>query len=154
MPTAISIDDIHAYITQTYVGLNIIDSWGEQTYFYNPGKALKRGTYFMTIKEKNGDHDKASDLDREEVFRLNIGLPKPRFIKLFGSPPKRPAKGQAIEGKWHFAKLNLLTPHPVYGWMSWVSVLNPSHQLFEQCKPLIEEAYEKAVAGFNKRLNA
>ena len=133
MSSAISIDELHAFVTQSYDGLNIIDSWGEQTYFYNPGKALKRGTYFMTIKEKNGDNDQASDLDREGVFRLNLGLTKPRFIKLFGQPPKRPGKGKAIEGSWNFTKLDELTPHPVYGWMSWVSVLNPSQEQFEQC---------------------
>ena len=153
MSAGISIADIHAFITQSYDGLNIIDSWGEQTYFYNPGRVLKRGTYFMTIKEKNGDNDQASDLDREDVFRLNMGLTKPGFIKLFGQPPKRPGKGKAIEGIWDFTKLGELTPHPVYGWMSWVSVLNPSHHQFERCQPLIQEAYDKAVTGFNKRLN-
>ena len=154
MPAGLSIEDIHGFITQSYDGLNIIDSWGEQTYFYNPGKALKRGTYFMTIKEKNGENDQASDLDREGIFRLNIGLTKPGFIKLFGEPPGRPGKGKAIEGYWNFTKLDELTPHPVYGWMGWVSVLNPSRQRFEQCRPLIQEAFDKAVAGFAKRLKA
>ena len=35
---------------------------------------LKRGIYFCTIKEKDGDNDKASNLHRYAVFRVNFGI--------------------------------------------------------------------------------
>ncbi|WP_285826033.1 DUF6194 family protein [Schaedlerella arabinosiphila] len=44
-----------------------------------------------------------------------------------------------------------MLPHPVYAWMGWVSVLNPSNQTLEQLKPLIQEAYEFSAEKFEKR---
>jgi len=39
-------------------------------------------------------------------------------------------------------------PHPVYGKMYWVCVLNPSAETFETVKGLLAEAYE---AGMRQR---
>lgn len=50
-----------------------------------------------------------------------------------------------------FAALDWLLPHPVYGWMSWVSVLNPSAANFNTVKPLLAEAYDLAVDKVAKR---
>ena len=45
-------------------GTVLVNSWGETGVFYNPGKVLKRGVYVLTVKEKDGDNDRASQLDR------------------------------------------------------------------------------------------
>ncbi len=45
----------------------------------------------------------------------------------------------------------LIFPHPVYAWMGWISVLNPSENTFEALKPYIQEAYEYAKERFAKR---
>ena len=135
-----------------YPGTVAVDAWGETSVFYNPGNRLPRGVYFATVKQKDGDNDKASDLTREGVFRLNIGTSKPMFLDAFGPPPKRPAKGCAIDGPWDFTQLNQLTPHPVYGWMSWVAVLNPSRETLTDLMPLIDAAYDKAKAAFHKKV--
>ncbi len=111
------------------------------------------GAYFCTLKEKDGDNDKASQIDRDGVFRFNFGLPPSAFIEIFGVKPKRPAKGEIIEGRWDFTELNKLMPHPVYGWMGWVAVLNPSQEVITELKPLIRLAYEKAQQSFKKRLS-
>ncbi|WP_343035315.1 DUF6194 family protein [Parasulfitobacter algicola] len=47
-----------------------------------------------------------------------------RYLELFGPPTPRLGKGGVIEGNWHFTAKNTLTPHPIYGWMSWFSILN------------------------------
>ena len=44
------------------------NSYGERSFFYNPGHLLPSGTYFLTIKTHDGPNDKASQLDRENVF--------------------------------------------------------------------------------------
>lgn len=147
-----TIDDVRTYIVDTFPGLVFVDAWGEQSAFYNPGHRFARGAYFCTIKQKDGDNDKASHIDREGIWRLNFGLPKHAFIELFGEVPTRPAKGGIVEGPWNFTKCNLLMPHPVYGWMSWVAVLNPSASTFSQCKPLMALAYEKSVKSFETRV--
>ena len=134
-----------------FAGLAPQHHWGELTFFYNPGGQLRRGTYICTIKDKDGENDKASRLDREGVYRLNLSLPRPDYFHRFGPLPERPGKGGTIHGEWDFTALDRLTPHPVYGWMGWVSVLNPSRKTFEIVKPLLALSYEKAVAGFRKR---
>lgn len=73
-------------------GTVLIDSYGERALYYNPGRKLKRGVYILTIKEKDDPNDKSSRLDREKVYRLNIGIRKSTFLKLFGALPNRPGK--------------------------------------------------------------
>ncbi|HFD31547.1 MAG TPA: hypothetical protein ENJ28_02375 [Gammaproteobacteria bacterium] len=122
-------------------------SWGETSLFYNSGKILPNGIYFCTIKEKDGDNDKSSNLDRDGVFRLSIGISKESYEKEFGERPKRPSKG----GGHNFTEVNVLMPHPIYGWMSWVKILNPQEETFEKILPLITEAHSNAVLKFNKK---
>ena len=126
-------------------------AWGERAYFYNPGNRFARGTYFLTIKEKDGENDRASNLKTAGDWRLNFGIQRKTFTNIFGAPPLRPAKGSVIEGPWDFTEQDVLTPHPVYGWMGWLAVKNPSLETFEFCKPLIIDAHEKARQTFMKR---
>ena len=51
-----------------------------------------------------------------------------------------------------FTRTDTLLPHPVYAWMGWVCVLNPSAQTFESMKPLIRESYMFAKEKFEKRV--
>ena len=145
------VEDIVARIKNDFEGVVPKSSWGETSLFYNPGMALPNGVYFYTLKEKNGDNDKASKLDRDGVFRLSIGIAKQSYEKHFGSKPKRPPKGGIIDTGHDFTALNTLMPHPIYGWMSWVQVLNPSVSMFEDLLPLIAEAHANAVIKFNKK---
>ena len=138
-------------LLERFPGTIAVDAWGETSLFYNPGRMLPRGVYFATVKEKDGENDRASKIDREGVFRFNVGTSKPLFLERFGPPPPRPGKGQAIEGEWDFTKLDTITPHPVYGWMSWVSVLNPSAQTLEEMDDMIEAAFLKAKTAFDKK---
>jgi hypothetical protein len=119
---------------------------------YMSARALPRGVYFATLKAKDGDNDRALNLNRPDVFRLNIGVSKPTYRSLFGTPPARPAAGGVVATGHDFAALDTLLPHPVYGWMAWVSVLNPSPATFESVKPLLAEAHGLAAAKFRKRV--
>ena len=134
-----------------FPGTQAVEAWGETSLFYNPGQVLPRGVYFATVKERDGENDKASQLDHAGVFRFNLGTSKALFFERFGAPPRRPGKGQAIDGPWDFAALDTLTPHPVYGWMSWVSVLSPSSRTFDEMEEMTNAAFEKARAAFGKR---
>lgn len=129
----------------------LIDSYGERALYYNPGRKLKRGVYILTIKEKDGPNDKSSRLDREKVYRLNIGIRKSTFLKLFGVLPNRPGKGETVGMDVDFSLPDRILPHPVYAWMGWICVLNPSKATFETLKPLIAEAYEYAKEKYGKR---
>jgi len=143
--------DILEFLLADYNGTKVVSAWGESSVFYNPMQRLPRGVYFATIKENDGENDKASNLDRDGVFRFNIGTSKEIYQESFGSLPARPSKGCVIEGAWDFSVLDELMPHPVYGWMGWISVNNPSKKTFSSLRPAIGAAYEKAVKNFEKR---
>lgn len=147
----ISVEDILRNIEETFPGLRCINTWGETSFFYNPNNVLKRGVYFCTIKEKDGENDAASNLNREGVFRVNFGISPRSFLHLFNQKPIRPQKGGIIAGNYDFTELNSLMPHPVYGWGNWVAILNPSGASWENVQPLLNEGYELAVKRYQKR---
>ena len=97
-------DDILDYCIKNLKGTVLIETWGEKAVFYNPGNILKKGVYVLTIKEKDGENDKASGLDRKDIFRVNLGLRKEAFIKLFGEIPARPAAGAVVDMNYDFKK--------------------------------------------------
>ncbi len=145
-------DSIIEHLLDRFEGTRVVEAWGERSIFYNPGLMLPRGVYFATVKEKDGENDKASHLDRAGVFRLNVGTTKPLFLERFGPPPSRPGKGGVVDGPWDFTAADTLTPHPVYGWMSWVAVLNPSNETLSIMNEIVEAAFGKAKASFEKKV--
>lgn len=143
---------IALYITDTFTDVHPAAVWGETAFFYNPRRALPRGVYFATLKDRDGGNDRASGLRRPGVFRLNIGISAGTYRSLFGRQPTRPAAGGVVDTGHDFEVLDQLLPHPVYGWMSWVSVLNPTPATFERVMPLLAEAHALAAVKFAKRV--
>lgn len=144
-------DEILSGCLETLEGTVLVSSWGERGIFYNPGGKLKRGVYVLTVKEKDGENDRSSRLDREGVYRVNLGLRRETFRRLFGPLPQRPPKGGVVDMPCDFSGLDQLLPHPVYAWMGWVCALNPSRQTFAELRPLILESYEYAKEKYAKR---
>ncbi|WP_237065847.1 DUF6194 family protein [Microbulbifer guangxiensis] len=147
-------DEIADYLASHYEGLIPVDAWGERSFFYNPEKRLPRGIYFATLKEKDGENDRASDLGREGVFRFNFGISRATYESVLGPKPSRPVAGGVVDTGHDFRRLNTLMPHPVYGWMSWVCILNPERGSFENLLPLLEESYALAVRKYEKRIRS
>ena len=139
-------------ITADYDGVVPKASWGETSLFYNPGHKLPNGVYFCTLKEKDGANDKASQLDRPGIFRLSIGVGPAHYEALFGPRPERPSKGGVVATGHDFTAVNQVMPHPVYGWMGWVHILNPAADQWQVLHPLITTAYQRAVKKFNKKV--
>lgn len=144
-------EEIIKYCTSNFADVVVTNSWGEKGIFYNLGGILKRGVYVLTIKEKDGDNDKGSFLDREGVYRVNVGIRKESFKKRFSYIPKRPAAGQIVTMDFDFTALDIIMPHPVYAWMGWVCVLNPSLETWKEFECLVQESYEYANQKFAKR---
>jgi Family of unknown function (DUF6194) len=150
--TPLSPAEIVADICERLDGVMPKASWGETSMFYNPGKALPNGVYFCTIKEHNGDNDKSSNLDRDGVFRVAIGLAPQSYKDLFGARPPRPAKGGVVETSDDFTAVDLLMPHPIYAWMGWAQILSPTDKTYKRTFHLISEAHQIAVVKFNKKV--
>lgn len=139
------------YCLETFKDIVVLDSWGEIGVYYNPNNVLKRGVYILTVKEKDGQNDRASNLDRSGIYRVNFCVRKITFENLFGALPKRPHAGGVVDMEFDFTKTNVIIPHSVYGYMGWISILNPLKESFENIKPLIQESYELSIEKFKKR---
>ena len=150
------IDQIILYISNKYAGLSINKNWGERGLFYNPGGVLPLGAYMMTFKESDGANDFSSHINRGgHFFRLNLKISQPSFLALFGAIPKRPPAGGIVVTGHDFTELDAILPHPVYGWMSWIGVLNPTLKTIDYMieKGYFDEAYNAAIAIFEKKTN-
>jgi hypothetical protein len=131
---------IREFITRTFAGVSVVEAMGASFFIYDSDDKFP----FATIVT-NDEHDQASNLDRESVFRLNIGVSKPTFQSMFGAGTSDRDEGGA-EGGYDFTALDCLMPHPVYGMMYWVCVLNPSEETFHTTiQKLLAEAYDMAV---------
>lgn len=144
-------DYILQYCLENLQGTVLVESWGEKGIFYNPDRKLKRGVYILTVKEKDGENDRSSDLNRENIYRVNLGVHKETFAEMFGALPKRPEKGGIVDMPYDFTEINNIIPHPVYAWMGWICVLNPTEMIFEELKPFIQEAYKYAREKYEKK---
>jgi len=116
-------------------------SWGDMFFFYEPNRSRPeehRFPFATIVTQDYGEFDNASNLNRKGVYRLNIGVGKETFRSVFGAPAETDAKGAAYD----FTALDRLLPHPVYGKMYWVCVLNPGAATFEAVRGLLAEAYE------------
>jgi len=126
---------ITKYITDTFAGVDVVVASGGTFFFHDPGKGLPKDHRFPFATLVTSDEDdRFSDLNRPGVFRLNVGVSKRTFQSLFG-----PSEGH------DFTALDRIMPHPVYGKMYWVCVLNPSDATFEAVKSLLAEAYQAAA---------
>jgi len=147
-----TVEAIFEYMLETYSGTIQNTNWGERGIFYNPELLLKKGTYLLSAKEKQGKSDSSSKLDRKGGWRLNFGVSKPTYQRMFGELPARPGAGGVVDTGHDFSQLDVVMPHPVYAWGVWLCILSPSEASFDKLKPLLKESYELAVERYKKRM--
>jgi hypothetical protein len=138
-------------ITDFLPNLDILATAGDYYLYYDPkdGKGLDRRFPFATLVTSD-QHDTFSNLAREGVYRLNVGVSKATFQALFPPNEAAPVEGAATTGH-DFTALDTIFPHPVYGSMYWLSVLNPSETTFERVKEFLREAYETAEKKYKNK---
>jgi hypothetical protein len=117
---------ITQYITETYPDTIITHALGGTFFSCNE----QSWPNFATIATTD-EFDDASDLGRDDVFRLNIGVTGQTFDRHV-DPTAQP----------DYTALDRMLPHPVYAAQHWLSILNPSASSFETIvKPLLDEAH-------------
>ena len=141
-------DSITQYIIDTFDGVDFVVASGDTFFFYDPDHKFP----FATLITKDNDYDRFSNLDRPSIFRLNIGVSKSTYRSLFNTQ-SAPAGADADSG-YDFTAIDQLMPHPVYGRMYWVCVLNPSATTFQAIQPLLAEAYDLSVQKQAKKRRA
>ena len=90
---------------------------------------------FVTTADSDNEYDDVSNLDREGVYRLNIGVSKETFNNLVGDQ---------LERDIDYSILNEFLPHPHYSRQHFVCILNPVGDNVEKTKQLINEAHSVA----------
>jgi hypothetical protein len=119
-------DAITAYITSEYPDTIVAHAMGGTFFSCND----QSWPNFATIATGD-DFDDASNLTRDGVFRLNIGVTGRTFDR-YVDPSVEP----------DHAALDVVLPHPVYAAQHWLAILNPSATSFENVvKPLLDEAH-------------
>jgi len=117
---------ITRYITETYPDTIVAQAMGGTFFSCNE----ESWPNFATIATTDA-FDEASDLDRDGVFRLNVGVTGRTFDRHV-DPAVQP----------DYTALDRILPHPVYAAQHWLSILNPSAASFETVvKPLLDEAH-------------
>lgn len=121
-------------------GIEVVEDQGDHYFFADPTQPANNRLPFATVMTADR-YDQFSNLDRAGVYRLNIGVSPATYRARFGPQPlpKDPA-----ESGHDFAALDTIMPHPVYGSMFWLCVLNPSEETFAGVQPLVEEARQVA----------
>jgi len=150
--------EISQYITETLEGVDVVTDAGNRFFFYNPESTVPPDHRFPFVTLVTNDlYDRFSDLSRQSIFRLNIGIGKHTFRTLFGEQTHlSEGSTETISGEHagthDFAALDRVMPHPVYGHMHWVCVLNPGEEIFETTvRHLLSEAYGLAGERYQRQ---
>ncbi|CAM4516608.1 DUF6194 family protein [Corallococcus exiguus] len=131
MTGAISLEALAEYIQDAFKDVHMDTSTPDLFFFAGD----ERKHPFATIVTRDTEFDHHSELDRDEVFRLNLGLSKESFQKLFPQ----------LDPNVDYTDLDVLLPHPAYSRMFWLSVLNPSHETLRLLRPYLKEAHSIQV---------
>lgn len=96
---------------------------------------------FVTIGHEDNEFDVVSNLNREGVFRINIGVSKKTYQSLLGD-----MKSEGID----YSVLDVFLPHPHYAKQNFVCILNPTGDHVDITKQLILEAHSIAETRYGK----
>ena len=134
------------YIARTFSGVETTSAMGYIFFFYGTDRRLP----FATVAVTDNEFDSVSKLDREGVYRLNIGVDRETYRGLLGEEKPRLGPDGIVAGGHDFTELDRILPHPVYAPQSWVAVLNPGRRTWNRVQELLAEAYERAVERENR----
>lgn len=121
------------YITETFPDAERVEANGDLFFMLPTDDKFP----FATLVRSDFNDD-ASDLNRPGVYRLNVGVGRETFRSLFGT--------YRADAEYDHTALDRVMPHPEYGKMYWLCVLNPSEATFRDVRPLLAESYAMAVA--------
>ena len=113
------------------------ESWGYSMFYVGDERMVP----FVSIAASDSDYDSVSNLNRAGVFRLNIGVGRANFSRLF--PDGTPSE-------LDYTTLNTLLPHPEYAAQNYVCILNPVGDMIEETKALIADAHNLVSARMRR----
>ena len=115
-----------------------VENFGYSFFFVGDDHRLP----FVTIANSDNDFDNVSNLNRDGVFRINIGVSKETFKNLIAEP-----SSELVD----YSVLDVFLPHPHYSRQHFVCILNPSNENVETTKKLIVEAHSIAAVRLQRK---
>lgn len=120
-------------------------AWGDAFFYYAPdGRPPQNVQPYGTVVTKNYPDDIASDLDPPSRWRLNIHVGRTAFRELTG-------ESRPLDRPYDYAVTDLVLPHPVYGALGWICVVNPAERTGELVVELLRGAHDDARARLARR---
>lgn len=121
-------------------------AWGDTFFYYAPDGVMPLNVQpYATIVTKNYPGDTASALDGADRWRVNIHVDRASFIEIVGAEPRD------LTVPDHAAP-DILMPHPVYGSLGWVAVVNPGERSMATVMSLLGRAHRDAQARYRRRV--
>lgn len=121
-------------------------AWGDAFFYYAPDGRLPTTVQpYGTIVTKDYPDDTASALSPPGRWRVNIHVDRAVFRELTGEEPRSLGRPR------DFAAADEVLPHPVYGSLGWISVVNPGVRTTDTVVRLLRDAHEAARARFARR---
>ncbi len=121
-------------------------AWGDAFFYYAPDGRIPHNVQpYGTIITKNYPDDDASDLDPPGRWRVNVHLDRATFRELTGEEPRD------LGGPHDYAATDSVMPHPVYGPLGWICVVNPAESTTDTVTHLLHTAHEAARARYARR---
>lgn len=136
-----TIEEITTYILSNFKEVNVTEANGDLFFLYDQEKMMP----FATIVTSDNDFDSVSQLNREGFFRLNIGVDKASFVSTFEGIALKKGIGAYVDSGIDFTAENIVMPHPIYGAMYWLCIVNPRANSLPVLKSHLNIAYGLAV---------
>lgn len=132
--------DMAAYILNTFEAVETSENYGFTFFFYGSDHTMP----FATLIGDDTEYDRISNLSRDGVYRLNIGINRATFQEMFG------ADKVDVSG-YDFTALDTIMPHPDYSAHAFVCVLSPGERTLTQVQGLLAEAHGLAARRFHRK---
>lgn len=124
-------------------------AWGDSFFYYAPDQQVPQNVQpYGTIVTKDYPDDTASRLDEAGRWRVNIHVDRSTFVRLTGEAPRHLARPR------DFAAADRINPHPVYGALGWVAIVNPGTCTMTTAIELLRDAHQAARLRFERRRGA
>ncbi|MDN5894089.1 MAG: DUF6194 family protein [Nocardioides sp.] len=112
-------------------------AWGDHFFYYAPDGVVPNGPPYATIVTKHYPGEPPSSLDPADRWRVNIHVGTTTFTELTGEDPRHIATRD-------FTVADVILPHPVYGSLGWIAVVNPAQHTAPVVVELLRTAHEAA----------
>ncbi len=111
-------------------------AWGDHFFYYAPdGTVPSNRQPYATIVTKNYPCDTASRLGVDGRWRLNIHVGMETFSDLVGESPRSFTPRDSSE-------TDVILPHPVYGGLGWIAIVNPGARTTPVALELLRQAHD------------